>query len=60
MEKFRLPRKVKKVLKKLILKGKDPNWKTKDCRITSIRRHYKNSHTVSTYKGISVTSYSLG
>lgn len=60
MEKFRLPRKTKKVLKKLILKDKDPNWKTKDCKITEIRRYYRNSEKVPTFKGISVVGYTLG
>lgn len=60
MSKFRLPRKTKKVLKKLILEGKDPNWKTKECKILKVTKNYKNYSKVPTYKSLSVTAYSLG
>lgn len=58
--KFRIPRKTKKVLKKLILENLDPNWKPKDCKITSITKHYRYSEKRPTHKGISVTGYTLG
>jgi ribosomal protein S19 len=59
MKTFRLPRKTKKVLKKLILDGKDPNWKTRECKITGIKKHSRYSHISPTYKGITVSSYEL-
>jgi len=60
MKEFRLPRKTKKELKKLILKDKDPAWKTKECKITSITKHYRYSDKRPTFNGISVTGYTLG
>ena len=60
MKTFKLPRKTKKALKKLILDGKDPLWKTKECKITHVKKNYKNSNKVPTFKGVSVTGYSLG
>lgn len=60
MKDFRLPRKTKKELKKLILKDKYPAWKTKECKITSITKNYRYSYKRPTFKNISVTGYNLG
>lgn len=59
MERIKLPRKMKKAFKKMILIGKDPAWKTKHVRInhvTRYSRYYKRSPTIGSY---TVTGYSL-
>lgn len=59
MKNLRLPRKVKKELKKQILKDKDKAWKSKNVLITSFKRHHRFSNKVATFKVISVTGYQL-
>lgn len=58
----RLPRKVKKGLKASVLKGKDPAWKTKECKIKGVvkapHRIFNNSKTK--FKGYAVQAYTLG
>ena len=56
----RLPRKLKKGLKKAILKDVDPAWKSKDVVIGRVERHFIWSKRNPTYKGMTVMSYKLG
>lgn len=58
----KLPRKLKKKLKALILKGKDPAWRSSEVKITQFARRpeYKRWDSDIRCKGITVTSYTLG
>lgn len=60
MQKIKLPRKIKKELKKLILKGKSKEWKSKDVRIREVKKHHLRNVFIPTYKNNTVVSYSLG
>lgn len=60
----RLPRKLKKGLKKAILFPIDPDWRSNDVKITSIKRIFyfrlKNAFERPKYKAFAVTGYTLG
>lgn len=58
--KNKLPRKIKKALKLLILKDKDHLWKTKDVRIIGFKKNSRYKEKSPTIKGITVTHYCLG
>lgn len=59
MKNSRLPRKVKKELKKKILENIDKAWKSRNVLITSFKKNHRFSNKVATFKGISVTGYQL-
>lgn len=59
-KKKRLPRKIKKEFKKLILKDSDPAWKPKDVRILGFKRASRYFDKSPTVKGITVNHYTLG
>ena len=58
----RLPRKIKKGLKASVLKGKDPNWKTKECKIKGIVKapHRVFNQSKNKFKNFAVQAYTLG
>lgn len=56
----KLPRKIKKGLKLVILKGKDPAWKTKEVRILKSESYSRYRFMSPTFKGITVKHYTLG
>lgn len=58
MENKRLPRKLKKTLKKVLLKGINHIWKTSELKIIEIGR--KKHSGEKSYKEIAVKSYRLG
>ncbi|MBV1928487.1 MAG: hypothetical protein KUG81_03140 [Gammaproteobacteria bacterium] len=58
---MKLPRKLKKALKKAVLKNIDPAWKSKEVRINRISKtSYPQLVREPKHKGTFVTSYSLG
>lgn len=58
---LKLPRKIKKALKKAILKDIDPNWKSKEVRIDRVSKTSYPSvkKGFATYKGFIVESFRL-
>ena len=58
MKAVKLPRKLKKNLKKVVLKGVDPTWKTSEVKIIKIGR--KKHPADKAYKQIALHCYSLG
>jgi len=56
---MKLPRKIKKELKKKILYVIDVNWRSKDIKITQVEKHSRYSHINATHRRFTVTSYSL-
>jgi len=60
MEKIkRVPRKIKKELKKIILAQIDPRWKSKELNLQSFSGDKRFIHLTRSYKGISVVCYHL-
>lgn len=58
----KLPRKIKKELKKLVLKPIDTAWKSKEVKIQRVSREnrFRNRSNSITYKGLTVISHQLG